>query len=81
MYTFFVVAGNILMVDCCRSETFLTGVVAAGAARPSVVVWGASGGLDTCSAELLSKVGPGSEISGIDGFGPGMHGWTEGTPV
>ena len=32
-------------------------MVAAGAARPSVVVWGAARGLYTCSAELLSEVG------------------------
>ena len=38
----------------------MTGVVAAGAARPEVVVWGAAGELDACSAELLSKVGDGN---------------------
>ena len=48
------------MVTCCRSGTFLTGVVVAGAARPAVVVRGDSGGLDTCSAELLSEVGNGN---------------------
>ena len=37
----------------------MTGVVAAGAACPAVVVWGAAGVLDTCSAELLSEVGNG----------------------
>ena len=31
-------------------------MVAAGAARPEVVVRGAAGGLDTCSSELLSDV-------------------------
>ena len=36
-----------------------TGVVAMGAVRPAVVVWGAARGLDACSAELLSKVGDG----------------------
>ena len=58
--TFLVVASSILLVACRRSGKSSTGVVAAGAARPSVVVWGASGGLDTCSAELLSKVGDGN---------------------
>ena len=38
------------------SGTFSTGVVACLA----VVVWGAAGGLDTCSAELLSEVGDGN---------------------
>ena len=33
------------------------GVIAAGAACPTVVVQGAAGGLDTCSAELFSEVG------------------------
>ena len=42
---------------CCRSGTFSTGVVASGAARPSVIVQGAAIGLDAFSAELLSKVG------------------------
>ena len=36
--------------------TFSTGVVAGGAARPAVAVRESSRGLDTCSAELLSKV-------------------------
>ena len=53
-------ASSILLVACCRSGKFSTGVVAAGAARPAVVVQGSSGGLDTCSAELLSKVGDGT---------------------
>ena len=57
--TFFVVASIILLVDCCRSGKFSTGVVAAGAAYPAVVVRGAAGGLDTCSAELFSEVGDG----------------------
>ena len=35
-------------------------MVAAGAARPAVVVQGASGGLDACSAELLLEVGNGN---------------------
>ena len=56
---FFVIASSILLVACCRSSTFLTGVVAAGAACPEVVVRGAAGGLDTCSAELFSEVGDG----------------------
>ena len=51
---------SILLVDCLKSGTFLTGVVAASAACPAVVVRGAAGGLDTCSAELLSMVGDGS---------------------
>ena len=34
-------------------------MIAAGAAFPSVVVRGAAGGLDTCSAELFSEVGDG----------------------
>ena len=58
--TFFVVASSILMVACRRSGTFSTGVVAAGAACPEVVVRGAAGGHDTCSAELLSEVGDGN---------------------
>ena len=57
---FFVMAISILLVDCHRSGTFSTGVVAGGAARPAVVVQGAAGGLDTCIAELLSKVGDGN---------------------
>ena len=40
---FFVVASSILLVTCPRSGTFLTGVVAAGAARPAVVVQVAAG--------------------------------------
>ena len=35
-------------------------MVAAGAARPAVVVRGAAGGLDACSPDLLSKVGDGN---------------------
>ena len=57
--TFFVVAIRILLVACRGSRTFSTGMIAAGAACPSVVVRGASGGLDTCSAELFSEVGDG----------------------
>ena len=53
-------ASGILLVACHRSGTFSTGVVAAGAARPEVVVRGAAGGLDACSAELLSEVGDGN---------------------
>ena len=45
---------------CRRSGTFLTGVVAAGAARLAVVVWEAAIGLDTFSAVLLSEVGDGN---------------------
>ena len=58
--TFFVVESSILLVACRRSGTFSTGVVAAGAACPAVVGWGAAGGLDTCGAELLSEVGDGN---------------------
>ena len=54
--TFSVVVSSILLVACRRSRKFSTGVVAAGAACPAVVVWGAAGGLDTCSAELFSEV-------------------------
>ena len=57
---FFVVDSSILLVAFRRSGTFSTGVVAAGAACPAVVVRGAAGGLDTCSAELLSEVGDGN---------------------
>ena len=57
--TFFVVASSILLVACLRSRIFLTGLVAAGAACPAVVVRGAAGGLDTCSAELFLEVGDG----------------------
>ena len=45
---------------CRRSGKFSTGVVTAGEACPSVVVQGASGGLDTCGAELLSEVRDGN---------------------
>ena len=55
--TFFVVVSSIFLVACHRSGTFLTGVVAAGAARSTVVVRVAAGGLDACSAELLAHVG------------------------
>ena len=44
--TFFAVASSILLVACCRSETFSTEVVAAGAASPAVVVRVAAGALD-----------------------------------
>ena len=47
-------------MGCCRSGTFSTGVVAAGAAHPAVVVRVDAGGLDTCSAELLAQVGDGN---------------------
>ena len=57
---FYVVASSILLVACRRSGTFSTGVVAAGAARPAVVIRGAAGGLDTSRAELLSEVGDGN---------------------
>ena len=56
---FIVVASSILLVVCRRSRTFSTGVIAAGAACPVVVVQGAAGRLDTCSAELISEVGDG----------------------
>ena len=55
--TFFVVAVSILLVACCRSGKISNGVAAAGAACPEVVVWGDTGGLDSCSSELLLKVG------------------------
>ena len=58
--TFFVVASGILLVACRRSGTFSTGVVIAGATRPAVVVRGAAGGFDACSAELLSKISDGN---------------------
>ena len=45
---------------CRRSGTFSAGVVAAGTARPAIVVQGAAGGLDTCSAEFFSEVGDGN---------------------
>ena len=57
--TFFVIASSILLVACRRSRKFSTGVIAAGAACPAVVVRGAAGGLDTCSAELFSEVNDG----------------------
>ena len=57
--TFFFVASSILLVACPRSRTFSTGLIAAGAACPEVVVRGAAGGLDTCSAVLFSEVGDG----------------------
>ena len=55
--TFFFVVSSILLVACRGSRTFSTGVVAAGAACPSLVVRGSARGLDTCSAELFSEVG------------------------
>ena len=56
---FFVIASSILLVAYRGSRTFFTGVIAVGAACPAVVVRGAAGGLDTCSAELFSEVGNG----------------------
>ena len=56
---FFVVASSILLVACRRSRKFSTEVIAAGATCPAVVVQGAVGGLDTCSAELFLEVGDG----------------------
>ena len=53
-------ASIILLVACRRSGKFPIGVVVVGAARPAVVVWGSSGGLDACSAELLLKFGDGN---------------------
>ena len=75
--TFFVMASSILLVACRRSGAFPTVVVAAGAACPAVVVQGAPGGLDACSAELLLKVGGGnmkfSEVlQGDDKLGVGV---------
>ena len=58
--TFFVVESSILLVACFRSGTLSTGVLATGNACPAVVVWVIAGGLDTCSAELLSEVGNGN---------------------
>ena len=57
------------MVECRRSGIFSTGVVAAGAAHPEVVVWVAAGGLDACSAELLAQV-----IDGKMEFGEVLQG-------
>ena len=57
--TSFVVASSILLVACRSSRTFSTGVVAAGATCPAVVIQGAAGGLDTCSAELFLEFGDG----------------------
>ena len=57
--TFFVVVSSIFLVACRRSRKFSTGVIAAGAACPAVVVRGAARGFDTCSAELFSEVGDG----------------------
>ena len=76
--TFFVVASSILLVAYRRSGTFLTGVVAAGSACPAVVVRGAAGGLDTCSAELLPEVGDGNMklhevLQGDDELGVGIR--------
>ena len=69
-------ASSILLVACRRSGKFLTGVVAAGAACPSVVVRGSVGGLDTCSAGLLSKFGDGNMqlcevLQGVEELGVG----------
>ena len=74
--TFFVFASSILLVACRRSGTFSTGVVAAGAARPAVVVRGADRGLDTCSTELLLEVSDGNmklckALQGNDELGAG----------
>ena len=76
--TFFVVASSILLVACHRSGTFSNGVVAAGAACPAVVVRGASRGLDTCGAELLSEVGDGNMqlrevLQGYEDLGVGIR--------
>ena len=59
-------------------------MVAAGAACPAVVVRGAAGGLDTCSAELFSEVGDGNmqlreflqvdEELGVGGCAVGVEG-------
>ena len=82
--TFLVVASSILLVACRRSRTFSTGVIAAGAACPSVVVQGASVGHDTCGAELFLEVGDGdmqlrevlqgNEEQGLDGRAVGGEG-------
>ena len=45
---------------CRRNGKFSSGGVAAGATCPAVVVRGAAGGHDTCSAELLTEVGDGN---------------------
>ena len=58
--TTFFLASIILLVACRRSGIFLTGLVAEGAACPAVVVRGAVGGLDTCSAEVFPEVGDGN---------------------
>ena len=58
--TFFVVTSSILLVACRRSGTFSTGVVAAVAARPALVVRVATGGHDACSAKLLAQVSNGN---------------------
>ena len=58
--TFFVGTSSILLVAFRRSRTFSTGLIAAGAACPEVVVRGAAEGLDTCSAELILEVGDGN---------------------
>ena len=54
--TFFVLESNLLLVARLWCGTYATSVIAAVAARPSVVVAVATGGLDSCSAELLAKV-------------------------
>ena len=74
--TFFIVASSILLVACRRSRTFSTGVVAAGAACSAVVVQGAAGGFDTCSAELFLEVYDGDMqlrevLQGNEEFGVG----------
>ena len=71
--TFFVVASSTLLVACRRSRTFSTGVIAAGAAFPAVVVQGAARGIDTCSAEFFSEVGVARVYNGS-----AVDGWIEG---
>ena len=76
--SFFVVASSTLLVACRRSGTFLTGVVAVGAAFPAVVVRVTARGLDTCGAELLSEVGDGNMqlrevLQGNEELGVGGH--------
>ena len=84
--TFLVVSSSILLVACRRSRKFSTRVVIAGVACTAVVVPGATGGLDTCSAELFSEVGDGDmqlrevlqgdEYLGVGGCAVGGEGAT-----
>ena len=57
---FFVLASSVLLVNHHRGGTLSTVVVTAVAARPAVLLVVDTGGIDSCSAKLLAKVGNGN---------------------